>query len=106
MGQKLAESMEHRGERRHPVILVNRQRTGDLHHRIFWLKDRGPPVMGDKEKFVLGKMAGDGEGPHGVAVQGAVDAVQDFGHGPSIDQRSANDNGKIFVGEGARVADP
>ncbi len=58
--------------------------------------------MGDKEKLVLGEMAGDGEGPHGVAVQGAVDAVEDFRHGQSIDQGGSNDNGKIFLGEGAR----
>ena len=50
---------------------------------------------------MLGKMAGDGEGPHGVAVQGAVDAVEDFCHGQSIDQGGSNDNGKIDSGEGA-----
>jgi hypothetical protein len=32
-----------------------------------------------------------------MAVQGAVDAVQYFGHGQRIDQGSSNDNGKISV---------
>jgi hypothetical protein len=97
LGGKLAQGVEHRGQGGHPVIFINGQRAGDFHHRELGAQDRGAPVMGDKQKVVLGKMAGDGKGPHGMAVQGAVDAVEDSGHGQSIDQGRSNDNGKMTL---------
>ena len=97
LGRKLLKGMENGGPGGHPVIFINGQGAGYFHHRVLGLKDCGPPVMGDKKEFVLGKMACNGKGPDGMAVQGAVDAIKDFCHGQSIDQEVSNDNGKIVL---------
>ena len=68
------------GDDVHPVAPDDRRRVGAFLHRKFLTQDGGPGIVAEKEKLVLGKVPGNGQGPDGVAVSDAVDPIENSGH--------------------------
>ena len=68
------------GDDVHPMAPDDRWRIGAFLHRKFLTQDGGPGIVAEKEKLVLGKVPGNGQGPDRVAVSDAVDPIENFGH--------------------------
>ena len=64
----------------HPVAANHRGRIGALDHGELPPQNGGPGIVAEKKKLVPGKMPGKGQGPDGVAVSDAVDAIKNSGH--------------------------
>ena len=64
----------------HPMAPDDRRRVGTFLHRKFLTQDGGPGIVAEKEKLVLGKVPGNGQGPDRVAVSDAVNPIENSGH--------------------------
>ncbi len=84
------------GDDVHPVAPDDGGRIGAFLHREFLPQDGGPGVVADKEKLVLGKVPGNGQGPDRVAVSDAVDPIENFGHSVRTGKAGVN-RGKGFM---------
>src|SRR5208283_2216813 len=71
---------ENSGKGINPVCTKSRVWIGEPGHREFTFQDSGPPVVTDKQEFVLGIVACDGQGSNCVTVVGAVHPIENSCH--------------------------
>ncbi len=63
-----------------PVCTKSRLRIGEPSHREFTFQESRPSVVADKQEFVLGIVACDGQCPDCVTVVGAVYPIENSCH--------------------------